>query len=87
MFDVIRRLDAAVAGDRQAAADLWPLVYDELPALAAARMTAASPGHTRNATALVHEAVCGGGGEERTVAGKGTRGTPRNGGRIGRFLS
>jgi hypothetical protein len=30
--------DAAAAGDRKAAADLLPLVYDELRKLAAARM-------------------------------------------------
>ena len=51
----INRLDAA-AGDRQAAADLLPLVYDELRKLAAARMAAEAPGHTLDATALVHEA-------------------------------
>jgi RNA polymerase sigma factor (TIGR02999 family) len=56
MSDVTRLLDAAVAGDRRAAADLLPLVYDELRALAAARMAAEAPGHTLNATALVHEA-------------------------------
>jgi RNA polymerase sigma factor (TIGR02999 family) len=56
MSDVIRLLDAAVAGDRQAAAGLLPLVYDELRKLAAARMAAESPGHTLDATALVHEA-------------------------------
>ena len=56
MSDVTRLLDAAVAGDRRAAADLLPLVYDELRTLAAARMSAESPGHTLNATALVHEA-------------------------------
>ena len=38
MSDVTRLLDAAAAGDRQAAADLLPLVYDELRKLAAARM-------------------------------------------------
>ena len=37
MSDVTRLLDAAAAGDRQAAADLLPLVYDELRKLAAAR--------------------------------------------------
>jgi RNA polymerase sigma factor (TIGR02999 family) len=56
MSDVTRLLDAAAAGDRQAAADLLPLVYDELRALAAARMASEAPGHTLNATALVHEA-------------------------------
>jgi RNA polymerase sigma factor (TIGR02999 family) len=35
---------------------LLPLVYDELRALAAARMAAEAPGQTLQATALVHEA-------------------------------
>jgi RNA polymerase sigma factor (TIGR02999 family) len=55
MADVTRLLDAAAAGDRQAAADLLPLVYDELRKLAAARMAAESPGNTLQPTALVHE--------------------------------
>src|SRR3954452_11827275 len=49
-------LDAAAAGDRQAAAQILPLVYDELRKLAAARMAAEDPGHTLDGTALVHEA-------------------------------
>jgi RNA polymerase sigma factor (TIGR02999 family) len=56
MSDVTRLLDAAAAGDRRAAADLLPLMYDELRKLAAARMAAEAPGHTLDATALVHEA-------------------------------
>jgi RNA polymerase sigma factor (TIGR02999 family) len=56
MADVTRLLDAAAAGDRQAAADLLPLVYDELRKLAAARMAAEAPGNTLQPTALVHEA-------------------------------
>lgn len=56
MSDVIRLLDALTAGNRKAAADLLPLVYDELRKLAAARMAAEAPGHTLDATALVHEA-------------------------------
>jgi RNA polymerase sigma factor (TIGR02999 family) len=56
MADVTRLLDAAAAGDRRAAADLLPLVYEELRALAAARMAAEAPGQTLQATALVHEA-------------------------------
>ena len=51
-----RLLDAAATGDRQAAADLLPLVYDELRKLAATRMAAESPDHTLQPTALVHEA-------------------------------
>src|SRR6266542_1508739 len=56
MSDVTRLLDAAAAGDHNAAADLLPLVYDELRKLAAARMAAETPGHTLDPTALVHEA-------------------------------
>jgi RNA polymerase sigma factor (TIGR02999 family) len=56
MSHVTRLLDEAAAGNRQAAADLLPLVYDELRKLATARMSAESPGHTLDATALVHEA-------------------------------
>jgi RNA polymerase sigma factor (TIGR02999 family) len=56
MADVTRLLDAAAAGDRQAAADLLPLVYEELRKLAAARMAAEAPGNTLQPTALVHEA-------------------------------
>ncbi len=56
MADITILLDAAAAGDRQAASDLLPFVYDELRKLAAARMAAETPGQTLNATALVHEA-------------------------------
>src|ERR671929_2388461 len=56
MPEVTRLLDAAAAGDRAAAADLLPLVYDELRKLAAARMAAESPDQTLQPTALVHEA-------------------------------
>ena len=56
MSDVTRLLEAAAAGDRRAAAELLPLVYAELRTLAAVRMAAESPGHTLDATALVHEA-------------------------------
>ena len=56
MTPVSRLLDAAAAGDRRAAADLLPLVYDELKKLAAAKMAAENPGQTLDPTALVHEA-------------------------------
>ena len=55
MSDETRLLDAAAAGDHNAAAELLPLVYDELRKLAAARMATESPGHTLDATALVNE--------------------------------
>ena len=56
MSDITHLLDAAAAGDPKAAADLLPLVYDELRKLAAARMVAEAPDHTLQPTALVHEA-------------------------------
>jgi RNA polymerase sigma factor (TIGR02999 family) len=56
MADLTRLLDAAAAGDPRVAAELLPLVYDELRKLAAARVAAEPPGQTLQATALVHEA-------------------------------
>jgi RNA polymerase sigma factor (TIGR02999 family) len=56
MPKVTRLLDAAAAGDRGAAADLLPLVYDELRALAAQKLAQETPGQTLQPTALVHEA-------------------------------
>jgi RNA polymerase sigma factor (TIGR02999 family) len=56
MSDVTHLLDAAAAGDRQAAGDLLPLVYDELRKLAAVRMAAEPSEQTLQPTALVHEA-------------------------------
>jgi len=56
MSCVTQLLDAAAAGDPAAAADLLPLVYDELRRLADARLAAEKPGQTLQATALVHEA-------------------------------
>src|SRR5262249_12658447 len=56
MADVTRILDAAAAGDPMAAAELLPLVYDELRKLAATGLAEEKPGQTLQATALVHEA-------------------------------
>src|SRR5436305_4882809 len=56
MSEVTRILNAAEAGDPQAAGQLLPLVYDELRRLAAAQMGREKPGQTLDATALVHEA-------------------------------
>jgi RNA polymerase sigma factor (TIGR02999 family) len=56
MSDATRLIEAAVAGDPKAAADLLPLVYDELRKLAASRLALEKPGQTLQATALVHEA-------------------------------
>src|ERR1700730_14051351 len=49
-------LNAIEAGDPQAAAQLLPLVYDELRQLAAQKLAKEKPGQTLDATALVHEA-------------------------------
>src|SRR6202008_754395 len=56
MTDVTRILSAIAQGDGQAAAQLLPLVYDELRQLAAAKLAHEKPGQTLQATALVHEA-------------------------------
>jgi RNA polymerase sigma factor (TIGR02999 family) len=56
MADLTRLLDDAAAGDPRAAAELLPLVYDELRKLAVARMASESPHQTLQPTALVHEA-------------------------------
>lgn len=54
--NVTRVLNAAAGGDKQAAADLIPLVYGELRKLAAWRLGQEAAAHTLQATALVHEA-------------------------------
>ena len=56
MPDVTRLLEAAAGGDRLAAAELLPVVYDELRKLAAAKLAREKVGQTLDATALVHEA-------------------------------
>src|SRR5262245_53736109 len=56
MTDVTQIITAIEHGDRQAAEQLLPLVYDELRRLAALRLARESPGQTLQATALVHEA-------------------------------
>jgi len=56
MPDVTHILEAIGQGDRKAAAQLLPLVYDELRQLAAQQMAREKPGQTLDATALVHEA-------------------------------
>jgi RNA polymerase sigma factor (TIGR02999 family) len=54
--DVTHILEAIDKGDRRAADELLPLVYDELRRLAAAKMAAEQSAQTLDATALVHEA-------------------------------
>jgi RNA polymerase sigma factor (TIGR02999 family) len=56
MTDVTRILSAMEQGDPHAAAQLLPLVYQELRQLAAVHMAREKPGQTLDATALVHEA-------------------------------
>jgi RNA polymerase sigma factor (TIGR02999 family) len=65
--DVTRILSSMATGDRQAAADLLPLVYGELRKLAALRMSGEREGVTLQGTALVHEAylrLVGGAGQQ-----------------------
>src|SRR4051794_3741203 len=73
MADVTQILAAVEAGDPQAAAELLPLVYDELRKLAAARMAVEAAGHTLQPTALVHEAYVRlvGGDQARDWDGRG----------------
>jgi RNA polymerase sigma factor (TIGR02999 family) len=56
MTEVTQLLNAMDQGDSHAAAQLLPLVYDELRRLAAARLAAEPSGNTLQPTALVHEA-------------------------------
>jgi len=49
-------LEAVERGDAQAAAELLPLVYEELRRLAASKMANEAAGNTLQPTALVHEA-------------------------------
>jgi RNA polymerase sigma factor (TIGR02999 family) len=66
--DVTQLLNALEHGDPHAAAQLLPLVYDELRRLAADRLRKEAPGQTLQATALVHEAylrLVGTGDEQR----------------------
>lgn len=56
MTDVSEILSKIAHGDPHAADQLLPLVYDELRKLAAAKLAVENPGHTLQATALVHEA-------------------------------
>ena len=59
MTEVTRILSAIDQGDPCAAEQLLPVVYDELRKLAAQKLAQEAPGQTIQATALVHEAICG----------------------------
>ncbi len=54
--DVTKILSAIENGDRQAASELLPLVYEELRRLASSKMNQERAGLTLQPTALVHEA-------------------------------
>ena len=74
MSEITQLLVAVEQGDSHAAAQLLPLVYDELRRLAAAQMARERPGQTIDATALVHEAylrLVGVGEEPRSLRNRG----------------
>lgn len=54
--DDVTRILNDLQADAAKASELLPLVYDELRRLARHKMASESPGHTLQATALVHEA-------------------------------
>jgi len=54
--EVTRLLLRIRSGDEKAAAELMPIVYEELRTMAAAAMRRERPGHTLQPTAVVHEA-------------------------------
>jgi RNA polymerase sigma factor (TIGR02999 family) len=55
MSDVTQILSDIEQGDPHAAEQLFPLVYEELRKLAAAKLAGEKAGHTLQATSLVHE--------------------------------
>ena len=55
MNEVTRIINAIKQGDPQAPEKLLPLAYEELRLLAARKMAQEKPGHTLQATALVHK--------------------------------
>jgi RNA polymerase sigma factor (TIGR02999 family) len=56
MVEVTRLLSRLEYGDKVAAEELLPLIYDELRRLAASKLDRERPGQTLQPTALVHEA-------------------------------
>jgi len=68
MNDLSQLLEAVGRGKAQASEQLLPLLYQELRRLAATLLAQEPPGHTLEATALVHEAyvrlVAGGAGQQ-----------------------
>jgi RNA polymerase sigma factor (TIGR02999 family) len=73
MNEITQTINAIEQGDRQAAWQLLPLVYDDLRRLAAQRLAAEKPGETLQATALVHDAylrLVGADGQGQTWHGR-----------------
>jgi RNA polymerase sigma factor (TIGR02999 family) len=56
MSQATQLIEAMGAGDPRAAEKLFPLVYEELLRVARGQMSQERPGHTLQATALVHDA-------------------------------
>jgi RNA polymerase sigma factor (TIGR02999 family) len=73
MGDVTRILADIEHGEKNAAGELLPLVYEELRKLAAARLALEAQGKALQATALVHEAYLrlGGADPDRPFEGRG----------------
>ena len=69
MTEVTELLAAIQQGQPQAAEALLPLVYDELRKLARSKLRYEQPGHTLQATALVHEAYLRLVGNQRSEVG------------------
>ena len=73
MAELTAILEAIERGDSLATGQLLPAVYDELRRLAAHKLAQEKPGHTLDATALVHEAylrLVGDGDEPRWRGGR-----------------
>jgi RNA polymerase sigma factor (TIGR02999 family) len=73
MGDVPRVLSDIERGDRHAAGQLLPLVYEELRKIAGARLAREAPGQALQSTALLHEAYLRlvGGDPDRAFDGHG----------------
>jgi RNA polymerase sigma factor (TIGR02999 family) len=56
MSNITLVLESVGRGEHKATEELFPLVYEELRRMAAARMAGEAAGHTLQPTALVHEA-------------------------------
>lgn len=73
---VTRILERIAEGDREAAEELYPVVYTELKRLAGARMARERPSHTLTPTALVHETYLRLVGDREREGGGGADGAP-----------